>query len=153
MDKNSIFTRILPPTYLLIVLIIMLAIHFIIPITTVFPVPWNLAGLLPLILGIVINILADRQFHKRHTTVKPFQESSALITDGVYHFSRHPMYLGMTLLLVGVAMLLGSFISFCVIPVFVLMINGIFIKSEEQMMDGQFGEVWQDYAKEVRRWM
>ncbi len=131
----------------------MLAAHFIIPVTTVFPAPWNLAGLLPLILGIAINILADRQFHQKHTTVKPFQVSSALITDGVYHFSRHPMYLGMVLILIGVAMLLGSLTPFNCIPFFVLLFDKIFIKVEEQMMEEQFGEAWKRYVKEVRRWI
>ena len=153
MSKNSFFTQILPPTYLLIALLIMLASHFLIPVTTLFPLPWDLLGLLPLILGVVINILADRQFHQKHTTVKPFQVSSALITDGVYHFSRHPMYLGMALILIGVAMLLGSLTLFIYIPFFVLLFDKIFIKVEEQIMEEQFGEAWKRYVKEVRRWI
>ena len=153
MSKNNVFVKILPPTYLLITLMVMLAVHFLIPMVTLFPFPWNLLGLLPLILGIVINILADREFHKTDTTVKPFEESSALITNGVYQFSRHPMYLGMALVLVGVAMLLGSLTPFVFIPFFVLLFNEIFIKVEEQMMKRQFGDAWNKYAKKVRRWM
>lgn len=42
------------------------------------------------------------------TTVKPFQESTALITDGVFRLSRNPMYLGFVLVLTGIATLLGS---------------------------------------------
>ncbi len=42
------------------------------------------------------------------TTVKPFEESQALVTGGVFRISRNPMYLGMTLILLGVTLILGS---------------------------------------------
>jgi protein-S-isoprenylcysteine O-methyltransferase Ste14 len=86
--------RILPITYLLVALIVMPIFHFVIPLVTLIPLPWNLLGLIPLILGILINIIADGALHKAGTTVKPFLESNALVTGSVYGISRHPMYLG-----------------------------------------------------------
>ena len=63
------------------------------------------------------------------------------------------MYLGMVLLLLGVAILLGSFTPFFVIPVFIILINQVFINFEEQMMEKQFGRAWIEYTFRVRRWI
>lgn len=62
----------------------------------------------PLIFGVALNISADRMFKQHKTTVKPFEESTSLVTDGVFRFSRNPMYLGMVLILSGVVLLAGS---------------------------------------------
>jgi protein-S-isoprenylcysteine O-methyltransferase Ste14 len=62
------------------------------------PSPWRFAGVLPIAAGIALNVAAARQFKPRNTTVTPFQESSALMTDGVLRWSRNPMYLGMVLI-------------------------------------------------------
>ena len=62
----------------------------------------------PFTAGIVLNIVADRAFKQRKTTVKPFQESASLVTSGVYRLSRHPMYLGFVLILLSMAIFAGS---------------------------------------------
>ena len=99
--------QILPPTYVLIALVVMLVLHFIFPGIKLIALPWNLLGLIPLVIGVALNLIADSAFRKAGTTVKPFQESTTLLTDGVYRISRHPMYLGFVLILIGVAILLG----------------------------------------------
>jgi protein-S-isoprenylcysteine O-methyltransferase Ste14 len=145
--------QILPTTYLLIALIAMLIFHFVIPIIMLIPYPWNLLGLIPLILGITINFIADGALHKAGTTVKPFQESSTLITGSVYGVSRHPMYLGFVLILIGVAILLGSLTPWVIIPIFVVLMEVVFIQVEERMLGEKFGPVWLEYKKKVRRWL
>jgi protein-S-isoprenylcysteine O-methyltransferase Ste14 len=50
-----------------------------------------------------LNLVADRQFKLSATTVKPFEASSALLTDGAFRYSRHPMYLGMVGILLHTA--------------------------------------------------
>lgn len=86
--------RIMPTTWLLLAMVLMAVLHFTVPATILLTVPWTLSGLLPLAVGFFINMLADRAFHQAQTTVKPFQESNALLTDGVFRFTRNPMYLG-----------------------------------------------------------
>ena len=107
--------KILPPTYLLLSIIMMLAFHFVLPITKIIPSPWNIFGLVPLIVGIVVAVSADNMFHRVNTTVNPFAESTALVIQGVFRFSRNPMYLGMSLILFGIAMLLGSLTPLAVV--------------------------------------
>jgi len=145
--------QILPPTYVLIALIGMLILHFIFPIYKLLSLPWKLIGLLPLSIGIALNIIADGALHRANTIVKPFQESTVLITKSVYSISRHPMYLGFGLILAGVAGLLGTLSPWFIIPVFAILMDVVFIRVEEHMLEEKFGPAWIEYKKKVRRWV
>ncbi len=104
-------------------------------------------------IGIVLNALADQTFKKHETTVKPFEESTALVTGGVFNISRNPMYLGMTLILLGTGVLLGSVIPFAIVPVFAVLLDRIFIVEEEKMLEDTFGDQFRQYRNQVRRWI
>ncbi len=145
--------RVLPPTYLLVSIVVMVVLHFLFPVMAIIPLPWNVIGIIPLALGIAINIFADSVLHKADTTVKPFEESTALVTSGAYRISRHPMYLGFVLILIGVAILLGSLSPCVVILIFAILMDQIFIKVEERMLEARFGGEWQAYKLKTRRWI
>lgn len=143
----------LPPRYLLIFIVIILLLHFLFPITHLINYPWMLLGCIPLFLGIGLNIIADRAFKIVNTTVKPFEESAVFITDGIYGFSRHPMYLGMVLIILGIAILTGSLSPLLAIPVFIYLLETKFIRVEEKMLEEKFGETWLEYKAKVRKWI
>lgn len=143
----------LPPTYLLVAIILQLLLHFVVPVVKFIPVPWNLLGVLPLALGIAMNLIADGVFKKVDTTVKPFKESSTLVTDGIYAHTRKPMYVGYGLMLAGLAILVRSLTPWLVIPVFAVLMDRMFIRIEERMLADTFGETWDTYSKRVRRWV
>lgn len=127
--------------------------HFLLPVATFIAYPYNLAGGVPLVLGIILNLLADAALKRVGTTVKPFEESTALITDGVFRISRHPMYLGMLLILLGLAILLGSLTPLIVVAGFAIAMELVFVRTEERMLEGWFGDAWLVYKKTVRRWI
>ena len=106
-----------------------------------------------MVVGGILNLLADRQFKQRGTTVKPFEPSSALVTDGIFRYSRNPMYLGMYIFLAGLGIGLGSALPFLVIPVFAVWMNLKFVVPEEEMLARQFGDAYAEYAERVRRWL
>jgi protein-S-isoprenylcysteine O-methyltransferase Ste14 len=112
-----------------------------------------LLGLLPLILGIAINVIADNLFHQVKTTVRPFEESSVLVTSGPFRWSRNPMYLGFVLILTGIGILLGSLTPFAIVLAFAVLIDRRFIQVEEHMLAAEFGAVWQAYIERTRRWL
>jgi protein-S-isoprenylcysteine O-methyltransferase Ste14 len=145
--------KLLPTHYLLFAILIMVALHFLFPGAIIVPLSWNLLGLAPLAGGIAINLMADSAFHKAGTTVKPFQESTALITDGVFRISRNPMYLGFVLALIGVALLLSSLTPWVIVLLFAILMDRIFILVEEQMLQARFGQAWAEYKAQVRRWI
>ena len=129
------------------------ALHFLFPVTKIIPPPWNPFGIVPLVLGVVINIIADKAFHEANTTIKPFEESTALITNGVFRVSRNPMYLGFVLVLIGIAILVRSLTPYAIIPIFAVLMDKVFIKVEERMLAEQFGAAWLEYEKKTRRWV
>jgi len=145
--------KLMPTTYLLIAIILCILIHYIIPIRFIIPSKWNLTGLIPLVFGIWINLAADKSFKVAETTVKTFEESNVLVHDGVFHFSRNPMYLGFVSILVGISLLLKSLSPYFVVIVFTLLVDQVFIKVEERMLKETFGEVWSKYQSQVRRWI
>lgn len=144
---------ILPPTYFIVSIILMLVLHFLVPIVKFIGYPWNLQGIVPLALGVILNLIADAAFKKHGTTVKPFEESSTLVTAGVFRFSRNPMYFGMLLILIGIALFMGSLAPFLVIVAFGILMEMVFIKTEEKMLEEKFGGSWIAYKKQVRRWI
>src|SRR5271166_1632304 len=144
---------ILPPAYFLASLALMAALAFALPIAVIAAWPWRAAGLIPIAAGVGLNLAADRAFKARGTTVKPFEPSSVLLTDGVFRITRNPMYLGMILILVGVAMLIGSLSPFLVVAGFAAIIETRFIPVEERMLAETFGDAWTAYCRRTRRWI
>jgi len=145
--------KVLPPTYLLVAILIMVAIHFVLPVQKIVPVPWNMLGIVPLACGIALNLVADGAFRRVQTTVKPFEASSALVTGGVFGITRNPMYLGYVLILLGVGLILGSLTPSIVLPVFAILMDRVFIRVEERMLARRFGQAWVEYKNNVRRWI
>jgi len=149
MKAKSLF----PTHYLLIAILLMIALHFLFPVVRIIPVPWIIFGLIPLAIGIAINLIADKAFHQVNTTVKPFEESASLITEGVFRYTRNPMYLGFVLILIGIALMFGSLSPWIVVPTYAIMMDILFIRVEEDMLDAKFGSAWLDYMAKVRRWL
>jgi protein-S-isoprenylcysteine O-methyltransferase Ste14 len=143
----------LPPVYFLLALVLMAVLHFTFPIYRYWAFPMSLLGLVPLVLGVALNVTADQAFKKYDTTVKPFEQSSALVTEFPFSISRNPMYVGITLMLLGVALLLGSASSLVPVLVFPYLLSRMFIRKEEQMLTETFPADWERYRSTVRRWI
>jgi len=145
--------KIHPPIILYTGIALMIILHFVVPGMWLIPRPYNYLGLLPLIIGVVINLLADKSFSTRGTTVKPGEESSALVKTGVFRFTRNPMYLGFTFGLIGIGVLLGSLTPWLVVVAFPIVIETIYIRIEEKMLEETFGEEYRTYKGTTRRWI
>ena len=146
-------SKLLPPTYFFIYLLLTIGLHFIVPIMQLIYAPYRFIGILLLGIGIWLNMWADGLFKKKNTTVKPFEKSSALILEGPFRFSRHPMYLGMVIALLGVAIILGSLITFLVPIAFFITMQIVFIRHEEKALEQTFGQEYLDYKNRVRCWL
>ncbi len=113
----------------------MVTLHYLAPIHQLLPMPFKYAGV-PLVLGgICVTAVAARAFTRVGTPVVPFEKSTVVVTNGLFRFSRNPMYLGMVMALVGVAMLLRSAAAFGPIPIFAWLVYHQFIHPEEQFLE------------------
>ena len=131
----------------------MMLLHLFFPGPVLTPGPWNAVGLVPLALGIALNLVAGRAFIRSGNPVRALEVPQNLVTDGVYRFSRNPMYLGMVLILTGVAFLLATLTPFIIVPVFAVVIDRVFIDAEETVLEERFDGRYRQYRQEVRRWL
>jgi len=143
----------LPPVYFLAAIVSAVILHYVLPIDQLIRYPWRFIGLIPLVTGIVLNLLADHAFKKYETTVKPFAKSSVLVTGGVFAVSRNPMYAGMMLILFGIAVMLGSLMPFVIVAFTGFLLNRLFVVPEEKMLEEIFGDEFRQYRRRVRKWI
>jgi len=112
-------------------------------------------GSFMIISGLIIILSATILFKKYQTTITPLNPSNAtkLITDGIYKFSRNPMYLGLLFVLLGISIILNPTGGFFLIPLFILYLNLFQIIPEENAMVDLFKDEFLEYKKNVRRWI
>jgi len=139
--------------YLLASLILMALLQFFLPLFQYVQPPLAYAGIIIVFLGIALSAISAGMFVKADTGLLPFEEATALVTGGIFRFTRNPMYLGMFLMVFGSAFLLGSFGALIPLLIFVLIIRYNFVAGEERFMEVAFGQQYLDYKSKVRRWI
>jgi len=113
---------------------------------------WALGGVL-FALGFVIGTGAIATFGRARTSPNPFVATTALVEGGPYRYSRNPMYVGMTLMYAGGAVLMRATAALLVLPLPVLAVHFGTILPEERYLATTFGVVYADYCARVRRWI
>lgn len=105
--------------------------------------------------GIVIAAAGVAQFRHARTTVNPMspERASSMVTSGIYRFTRNPMYLGMALVLAGLAAWWASLLDAALVAVFCLYMTRFQIRPEERALQARFGEEFAAYTARVRRWI
>ena len=106
-------------------------------------------------IGVAVTIGGVMSFRRAKTTVNPLKPemSAALVSTGVYSFTRNPMYLGMVLALLAWALYLSSIWSPLGPVLFAIYITRFQIVPEERVLDRLFGAPFAAYKKRVRRWL
>lgn len=145
--------KLIPPDMILVFIGLEIFLHYFIPIWQVITSPYNYFGFLFIILGVIPNFWIYFYFKRIDTTVKVYQNPRFLVTSGLFKISRNPTYLGMTLILFGVAISLGSLITFFLPVVFIVLTNIFVIRKEENNLKHIFGKKYLKYKKEVKRWI
>jgi protein-S-isoprenylcysteine O-methyltransferase Ste14 len=142
-----------PPLVLLIAILAMLLLHWIFRHPVILSARWALVGVVPIAIGLMLNYWVWRLYRRAGTTTRTGQAATRLILEGPYRLSRHPMYIGMILVLIGLGLCLGSLTQFIVIPAFVYYIRQQYILPEEGALEEEFGDTYTDYKNRVRRWL
>lgn len=105
------------------------------------------------LLAIGLAVAAEHSFRRAGTPVRPTQPSRALVGDGVYRWTRNPMYLAMLALLAGLGIASDSLWFLIAVPPAALALTGLAIRREERYLEAKFGEAYRDYCRRVRRWL
>ncbi len=113
----------------------------------------QLAGLLLVAAGAGLSAYAAGLFSARDTTRNPYGEPAQFVTSTPYTFTRNPMYVGVTTILLGFAIFFWSPVMVLAPIMFFLVIDRVVIPREEQALERIFGASYQDYQRRVRRWL
>ena len=105
--------------------------------------------------GLAIGVAAFLQFRRAETTINPMtpDQASALVTRGLYGVSRNPIYVADVVILAGCALLFANALAFAAAALFVPYVDRFQVRPEERALRERFGEPYEAYCREVRRWL
>jgi protein-S-isoprenylcysteine O-methyltransferase Ste14 len=127
--------------------------HFLYLIKVLISWPFNLLGVLIIILGLMVNNAASSHLRRNRTPIGFSETPERLVTDGPFRISRNPIYLGGVMVLLGLAVLLGSLASFLFPMLLFLLLHLLFIPAEENQLEEEFGPDYIEYRRSLRRWL
>lgn len=106
-----------------------------------------------IIFGLLIEMAALTRFRRLGTPPEPWKATTALATDGLYAFSRNPIYLGFALIYLGFATAMNSWAALAMVLPCMVVVDRFVVLSEERYLAGKFGAEWDAYRSKVRRWL
>jgi len=142
-----------PPVWLLFGLIAIFASNEYFPGPRFTSLAGQVCGGVLILIGLVLLVFANGRFTRAGTGVIPFRNVSALVTDGIYRYTRNPMYLGMVAVLLGCAVTVGATVALIVPVLFAVIVDRRFIRYEEVMLRNLFPDDYPAYCERVRRWL
>jgi len=119
--------------------------------------PWGrlsrIIGVMLAVAGATSVISAKKGMRRVGTNVHPGEPTTAIVTDGPYRFTRNPIYLGATMVYLGLTLLFNAFWPLpALAPFFVLLHWGV-VRREERYLEAKFGKTYLAYKGQVRRWL
>ena len=141
-----------PPFLTLIGLILQGLLNAFLPLYSINYFP-NIFGGTVILLGVVSIVYLLGIFKKEETAILPDGDPEVLLTQGPYKYSRNPIYISMTIILIGSAMLYNSLSVFIIPILFMIMVKKIWIDYEEAKLKKIFGQEYLNYQKKVGRWI
>lgn len=106
-----------------------------------------------IVAGLFLMVWSFLMFQRHKTSVIPKRTPKTILKDGPYRFSRNPIYVADTMILLGFVLIEGSVLSLTLIPLFMRVIRKRFIDGEEAHILAGFGAEFEEYRRQTRRWL
>ena len=153
--KSELETKVPPPLLGAATALFMWLLAQVLPTLTMPSTKINTVGLVIMGIGFCIDLLALTQFLKLKTSFDPTKphKASTVVTHGLYKYSRNPMYLGLLIVLLGWGLFLGNLASLACLFIFVPLITHLQVLPEERILKEKFGDDYERYKSNVRRWI
>jgi len=111
------------------------------------------AGAVLAALGLTLALAGVAAVIRHRTTIVPHHPVAALLTGGAYRLSRNPMYTGLAIAYLGLALVFGSWWPPALWPLVIVAVRQLVIRPEERYLTQRFGQTYTDYQSRVRRWL
>ena len=105
------------------------------------------------VIGLLVMFAGAGLFLRRRTAILPFKPASSLVTIGIFGRTRNPMYLGMAIFYVGLAVILNSLAALILLPLVLAIVQKQVIAREEAYLERAFGHEYLAYKNRVGRWL
>lgn len=145
--------RLLPPLLFAPLLVLSVVLGLVVPVLGPAPWPVRVLGVPVALAGLAFNLGGAGLFGRLGTNIKTFNDPGQLVTSGPFRFTRNPMYLGFTLILSGVGLLVGTLTAWLGALAFFVAADTWYIPFEERRMRALFGTDYDDYQRRVPRWL
>jgi protein-S-isoprenylcysteine O-methyltransferase Ste14 len=123
------------------------------PVLAAHAIPRYLAGAVLAACGFVMVAMGTRRFVAAGTNIPPTLPTTALVVDGIYRRTRNPLYLGTTLVYLGLSVAAGSLWALALVVPLLWVINTGVIAREERYLERKFGDAYRAYKARARRWV
>lgn len=152
-DKAGVIAP--PPLIALVALVLAAGLEWLWPIAV--PAAIGLGVRLPVaavlaIAGLLVAVAGERRFARRGTDPLPWRPATALVTDGIYAHMRNPMYVGLGLLMLGLAIGFASvWLLILLVPAALVLHHGV-VRREERYLERKFGDAYRAFVAQVPRY-
>lgn len=156
MEKDSPDILFIPPLGLLVAILLTIVLGRWAPLGVLPAYPW-LPGLvfggLIMVVAIWINVTGFRAFKRAGTNVNPYRPALLIVRDGPFQFTRNPMYLGMTLFVLGFGLLQSILWGPILAGALWAALHFGVVLAEERYLTEKFGDAYRDLLANTRRWL
>jgi protein-S-isoprenylcysteine O-methyltransferase Ste14 len=142
----------LPPIVLLACIAVMILLDWQVPVIELWGAPYSWLGYSLIVIELTIASWHARLFRRLGTNINTYGEAATLTREGLFRFTRNPMYLGFVMILLGVGICLGSTSPFVMVVGFILLTRYWYIDFEEKELYKKFGKSYLEYQQQVPRW-
>ena len=143
----------IPPIIYLVGLLLGLLLHYLYPVKFLPAAISVWSGVLLILISVLMVLSALLAFRRVGASPDVHKPTTAISTDGIYRWSRNPMYISLALLYLGIAAWVNSlWILLLLVPMLVVVDQGV-VKREERYLEKKFGDEYLRYKSHVRRWI
>jgi len=152
-DSPNINKNIHPPIVTLAYIVLAYVLGYFIRLPFALPKYLQTTGFALTFIGFLCGVGAFIEFRKVRTTLDPHGSVTALATNGIYRFTRNPIYLGFLLMVIGLPLNSGYLSGMVLAPFFMTTLSRLVIEKEEAYLEKKFKEQYTGYRSRVRRWL
>jgi protein-S-isoprenylcysteine O-methyltransferase Ste14 len=144
-----------PPLIPLTMLVVGAALQWLVPFNLPARLaPWLIAvGLVLALAGLAVFLLGVHALHRHGTNIRPTLPTLAIATDGIFAWTRNPIYVGGIALSAGIALALGLTWALLLHPFGMLLLHRGVVLREERYLARKFGDPYRAYRATVRRYL